>query len=140
MIIDQAVIEHIIANSGITESISYGSAEDESTPYYVIAKISDSERPESLCQDQGESGRAVFICQGWTGGNAGSAMNSAMTVNFTEVLKNHCKTIRGVIGIAPNRFRIWYNETSGVVPIEKGSQSLLTWGGEFTMLLYWERM
>ena len=140
MTIDQAILEHIIAYSGTTYPVCYGSAEDESTPYYVIFKVADDERPDSLCEDQGDSGKAVFIVQGWGGGQIGAGFNSANAVIFTEALKNHCNRIRGVIGSAPNRFRVWYNETGGVVPIERGAQSLLTWGAEFTMVLWWNKI
>jgi hypothetical protein len=137
--IDDVLYSHIKNNLGVS-SLRYGSAEGSSYPFYVMTKIDDMERPETLCNDQGETGRALFIFDGYVGGQA-NAGSSANAVTFTETLKNIVKGIRGVIGTAPNDYRIWYNETRGVTLKDYSSPNQLTmFGAEFQCIIWWDKL
>ena len=134
--IDQAIFNYI--NTFVLSApIHYGSAEGESLPYYVMTKLYDPERPNTLCVDQGESGETLFEFQGFCGGH-GAAATAGTTLYFVEQLKLIVKNIRGEIGIAPNRYRVWWNETRGVNLV--GQQDEFTWTAQFESVLRWEKI
>lgn len=137
--IDEALYRHIKTTLGVSK-LRYGSAEGEAYPYYVMTKLDDSERPEVLCDEQGDTGRALIIFDGYVGGqsNFGSATKA---ITYMETLKNIVKNIRGVIGTAPNQYRIWYNETRGVTLKDVPNiQNLTIFGAEFNCLIFWQKI
>ena len=118
--------------------VKYGSANNVATPYFVVYKLDDSERPETLCQEQGDSGRALFIVEGFTGGQS---MNSTpdYALQLVETFRNNVNsftkmdlTFNGV------DYRIWYNRTTASIPIDRGSNEVAFYGAQFSVLLYWE--
>jgi len=132
--IDKVLFEYI-RSFPLAAPIHYGSAEGESLPYYVMAKIIDPERPEVLCFDQGESGQALFMFDGYAGGK-GSAYTGATTLALVEQLKLVVANIRGVIGTV-EKYLIWSNETRGAVLV--GQQDQFTWQAQFECVLHWEK-
>ena len=133
MTIDQAIYDHVKA---LGFNIFFGSAEGVSMPYYTMIKISDAERPDVLCEAQGESGQAVFIFEGHAGGQ-GQAGSASSTLTYTQLLHDAVKNIKGLIGTAPNEFRIWNNTTNGVVLSNRAAQSLSIWSSEFSVVFWW---
>jgi hypothetical protein len=134
MTIDQAIYYYMVS---LGFNIRYGSAEGEEFPYYVFNKITDTERPNSLCQEQGDSGQAAFIFEGYVGGQAQAAgADDALT--YVQTLHDIVNKLKGVIGTAPNQFRIWNNVTSGVTTVQRSSETLLIWGAEFNTIIWWE--
>ena len=137
--IDEALYRHIKTVLGVT-NIYFGSAEGIQYPFHIMSKLTDMERPETLCDEQGDTGRAVFMFDSYVGGqkNAGSA---ATAVLFAETLKNQVNKIKGTIGTAGNRYRIWNNETHGVTLKDRESMQTLTiFGAEFESILWWEKL
>jgi hypothetical protein len=133
--IDKVLFEYI-RSFVLAAPIHYGSAEGESLPHYVMAKIIDPERPEVLCFDQGESGQALFMFDGYAGGQ-GSAYTAATTEAFVEQLKVLVSSVRGEIGTI-EKYRIWSNETRGVTLV--GQQDMFTWQAQFELVIHWERI
>jgi hypothetical protein len=140
--IDLVLFQYILNNLTFSSSTSFrfGSAEGQTPPYIVMFKVDDLERPETLCQDQGDSGRALFQFSGYGGGNSGTATNAGGVVQLLEALKVQVATILGEIGSAPDDYRIWSNQTGGVRLIGSGAQSLFTWGAFFESDIWWEKI
>ena len=137
--IDQALYEYILANCILTSDFRFGSAEGAVATYIVMFKITDSERPEVLCEEQGDAGRALFQFSAYMGGNDAAPSNAAATVLFLEALKIQVAKIWGYIDNGIEAFRIWNNVTGSVRLLGSGSESLTTWGAMFECELWWEK-
>lgn len=135
--IDQVLYEHIRDNLTYTGGFEYGSAEDINAPYIVMIKVADPERPEVLCQEQGQSGRAVFQFSGYLGGNNADAATPANIVLYLEAFKDQVNKITGVIGTT-TQYRINNNSTEGVRLLSDGASSNLAWGAIFETTIWWE--
>ena len=121
-------------------SIYFGSAPAGVTGSYIVFfKVDDLERPLTLCNAQGDTGEALFQFSGYVGGGVGAA-NPSATVELLEDLKSQINQIKGVIGTAPDDYRIWDNVTGGVRLLGDGSSSLGVWGAFFEMTLRWEKL
>jgi hypothetical protein len=137
MTIDQIIYEYIQAQGF---NIYYGSAENQVYPYYVLYKIDDEERPVTLCEAQGEAGKAIFIFEGYVGGTA-NAGSGPKAVQYAQLLHDVVKNIRGIIGIPPDDYRIWSNETRGVTLMNKdNTQTLMIFGAEFETIIDWQKL
>ncbi|MCP3680335.1 MAG: hypothetical protein GY782_08840, partial [Gammaproteobacteria bacterium] len=113
MTIDQILYEHIKTNLVLVGSFEYGSGEGLTAPYVIMTKIADPERPEVLCEDQGDAGRAVFQFSGYLGGNNAAAANAANTVIYLDELKEQVNLIKGEIGTT-DKVLVNNNITGGV--------------------------
>jgi hypothetical protein len=135
-VFSEVFYNHIVA-SGPSVTYFYGSAEGGSTEYVIINKIEGGERPETLCQDQGEASRSLYQFSAYTGGTTGEAGSAGYTQKFLETVKDYVKTVKGVIGTS-EQYRIWNNVTSGVRPL--GDTQLQSWGAMFEVELWWEEV
>ena len=133
MMIDQA-FQTAIKLLYATNPLLYGSAEGQSGTYHVMIKVADAERPDTLCQEQGDSGRALFQFSTY-GENA-----PTIIINLAETLKDIVADVKGVIGTAPNKFSIYNNMTSSVTLINEGSSSLNVWGVIFESEIWWTKI
>lgn len=138
--IDQTFYEHILNNLTLTTPFLYGSAEGETAPYIVMFNVSPTERPETLCENQGDSGRIIFQFNLFAGGTVGPAYNAAEAIVLLNALKVQVATIRGNIGVAPDDYNIWNNSTDGVQVIGEGTQTLQTWGCFFESTIWWRKL
>ena len=134
--IDQVLFEYIRDSLTYTGTIKYGSAEGITPPYIVMTKITDPERPVTLCYTQGESGEALFQFSAYMGGSAGDASNGPETILYLDELKEQVKLIGGEITSSGMTYRVWGNITSGVTLL--GTQVLETWGAMFETQIKWE--
>lgn len=134
--LDKVFYDYIVANVTYTGSFKYGSAEGITPPYTVMVKISDPERANVLCQDQGDAGEAVFQFSAYLGGSDGAGANAAETILFLEDIKNQIADIKGVITSGAESYRIWDNKTSGVILIP--GQTLEKFGAVFDCVIKWE--
>lgn len=138
--IDIAIYRYIKDVIGITTPFVYGSGEGLTAPYIRMFKVTDEERPEVLCEKQGDSGRALFQFNLYTGGTVGAGSNAAQAIQDLEVLKKQVALIKGNIGITPLDYNIWNNITTGVRNIADGSQTLQTWGSLFESTIWWKKL
>ncbi len=139
--IDVELYNHVLNNFSLTGAFVYGSAEGETSPYIVMFKVEDLERPEVLCESQGESGRALFQYSAYTGGAASStASNAAETVVFLEAFKTQLQSLKGDIGSSPNDYHIWENKTGGVKLLGEGVNSLDIWGAMIESEIWWRKL
>jgi len=133
--IDFALWEHIKTLTAI--DVYYGSANNANAPYFVLYKISDDERPVMQCDEIGESGKALFFVEGFSGGQDGLSTPD-YSLQMVENLKRQLAELRGVINFGTTDYRVWYNRTTGSIPIDRGSNEVSFFGAQFTVLLYWE--
>jgi hypothetical protein len=138
--IDQTFQEAIEALYS-TYEIFYGSAESQSqtdknnnVSYHVMVKIVDPERPFTLCDEQGDSGMALFQFATYSGGDP------TVTMREAQVLHDIVKDVRGTIGVSPNDYLIDNNITQGVRLIGEGTNSLGVWGVIFTTEIQWHKI
>ena len=129
--IDEVLYEHINTNLVLPATFKFGSADGEDPPYIVMFKVSDPERPNVLCQDQGESGDALFQFSCYTVSSAG------YTIKTLDQLKIQVAQIWGEIGTTEN-YRIWNNETYGVTILGDGEAQTQIWGAVFELRIWWE--
>jgi len=118
------------AAAALPTPILYGIQKGTAAPFYVMQKISDAERPESVCESQGQSGRALFQFTVASRGTAGS------TEALLEDLKDVVADIIGDFVYNGTTYNIWNNVTTGVVSL--GGASLDTWDAEFETTIWWE--
>lgn len=139
--IDKELYNHILNNFTIVGNFVYGSAEGFDPPYIVLFKVFDPERPEVLCESQGDSGRALFQFSAWTGGaNSSIASNAAETVEYLEAIKTQMQVLKGDIGASPTDYHIWENQTGGVRLLGEGTNSLGIWGAFFESEIWWRKL
>jgi hypothetical protein len=139
--IDTIFYDYIRLNLTYTESFVFGSAEGFDAPYIIMFKVTDPERPNTLCQKQGDSGEALFQFSAYYGGNTSDPNNAANTVVNLEAFKTQVATIKGIIGTSPNDYRIWSNVTTGVKLLRGGDGvNLLTYGAFFETTIRWEKL
>ncbi len=139
--IDKALYNHILNNFTLTGDFVFGSAEGSTPPYIVMFKVEDLERPEVLCEDQGESGRAIFQFSAYGGGvNSGAASNAATTIEFLEAFKIQLQALKGNIGSSPDNYHIWENQTGGVRILGEGNNSLSIWGAFCESQIWWRKL
>jgi hypothetical protein len=141
--ISLAIEEHIKQNfnfTGFLEGVgfNYGSGEGMTEPYIIMFKVNDPERPITLCNEQGDSGEALFQFNGYSGG-VYSASNAAHTEQILEEMKNQVKNLKGAISTSFGDYRIQRNQTEGVRLISEGQEEAQTWGAFFESILVWER-
>jgi len=139
MTIDQILYEHIKNNLVITGSFEYGSGESLTSPYIIMIKVADPERPETLCEEQGESGRAVFQFSGYAGGSNADAANAASTLTYLDAFKEQVNKIKGEIGTT-DKVLINNNITTGVTVLNDGQAENLAWGAIFETTIWWGRV
>jgi hypothetical protein len=140
--IDQAIYTYISGSLIPPAPVYFGSLPPGLTlsEYIIMYKISDEERPETLCVRQGDTGRAMFQFSGYAGAS-GEAANPIETVTLLEDLKGQIAAgIWGVIGTAPNDYRIWNNITTGVRLLGEGLATEGVWGAFFESTLWWEKI
>ena len=99
---------------------------------FIVALIvpPNNETPLVLCEDQGEGGaiEIQFSCAADSGIEAMSEL---------EDLKTIVRGIRGVIGTAPNSYRISENRCTGVQSFDA---SLGTWSAIFEDSVQWDKV
>lgn len=123
----------------LTANVYYGSANSVPAPYFVMYKITDDERPLSLCEAQGDEGKALFFIEGFKGGQ-GNASNPLNSLMYVETLKRQIAQKLGIITDGIEEYRVWHNKTTGVVPIDRGKNEVSFFGAQFTVLLYWTKI
>lgn len=139
--IDQELYDHIRTNFIYTGEFVFGSAEGVEPPYIVMIKVTDLERPEVLCETQGESGRALFQFSAYMGGaEQTAATNAAQTVLYLEAFKNQMQGLKGDIGSAPDDYHIWENQTGGVRLLGEGVSTTGIWGAFFESEIWWRKL
>lgn len=139
--IDTIIYDYIDTNFGLTYNWYYGSAEGGGAQYARMFKIFDEERPETLCDFQGDTGRATFQFDFYYGGNLTTGgVNAHDTLVMGEAFKNQFKLVRGVIGSPPNDYRIENNITQGVRLLGEGGQTQVTWGAFFEAEIWWTKL
>ena len=129
--IDRMFYSHIKDNLSYTFDFKFGSAEGVEPPYCVMFKVADMERPEVLCEEQGDSGRALFQFSYYSG------LDASNTVYDLEQFKRQVALIKGTIG-TETIYRINNNVTGGVVILRDGASSLSVWGAMFECEIWWE--
>lgn len=132
MTFDESFYNKIVTDY-TAKSVYYGSAESASGQYHVMYKIDDRERPFVLCDNQGDSGIALYQISTYGGDSAGELMNVA------EVLKDAIATVKGEIGTT-DKYRIYDNQTTGVRLISDGYNEQLVWGVIFESAISWEKV
>jgi hypothetical protein len=137
--IDETFFEYIRDNLSLAGTFHYGSARGATPPYYILNKISDPERPVVLCEDQGDTGQALFQFSAYAGGE-GTVSNAANHIVFLEALKIQVNQIRGVIGTSPDDYTIWFNNTGGVRLLGNGTNILDVWGAMFETTIWWKKL
>jgi hypothetical protein len=98
-------------------------------------KVSDLERPESFCDNQGETGEATFQFSGYTGGNTNALSNVLSLQDFKEQVKD----IIGIIGTT-EQYVITANTTNSVRLLRDGESSLNVWGAFFETTIKWKKI
>lgn len=121
----------------LSGGIFYGNANNKSTPYTVFFKVEDPERPDLLCEDQGDSGKALFVFQHFRGGQGSLAEDQETALLNADSIKRQIAEKKGIISYGAQSYRIWHNKTTGVVPIGNGANEGNFFGAQFTVLLYW---
>ncbi len=137
--IDVVLYDHIYDNFGLAYQFYYGSAEGSTGKYGVMFKVTDLERPETLCDEQGDTGKALFQFSFWDGGNTGIATNAIHVLQLAETFKDQFKTLRGVIGTT-EQYRIENNITQGARLLAGGAQETQIWGAFFEADIWWSRV
>lgn len=118
----------------------YGSAEAAEGAYGMMLKVSDLERPETLCNVQGETGRALFQFSFWDGGNTGANTNSVEVLRLAESFKDQFDQLRGVIGTT-SKYRIENNMTQGARLLTGGTEQVAqVWGAFFEADIWWTEL
>jgi len=135
--IDTVLYDWIYDNFSLAYDFFYGSAEQATGKYGVMTKISDLERPETLCNFQGDTGRALFQFSFWAGGSIGADTNAVETLQMAEDFKNKLKLLRGVIGTT-EQYRIENNMTEGARII--GVEGYQTWGAIVESNIWWTKL
>jgi hypothetical protein len=139
--IDATLYNHIIDNFTYTGEFKFGSAEGAKPPYIIQLKVADLERPETLCESQGDSGRALFQFSAYGGSNdTDPVMKAYDLVGYLEGFKNQMQSLKGNIGVNPDDYKIWENQTGSVRPLGEGVNSLGTWGAFFQSFIWWEKL
>lgn len=139
--IDQVLYDYILTNFTFTGDFVFGSAEGSDPPYIVMLKVTDLERPEVLCESQGDSGRALFQFSAYAGGaEQTAATNAAETVVYLEAFKNQMKLLKGNIGTSPDDYHIWENKTGGVRLLGEGASTTGIWGAFFELEIWWRKL
>lgn len=138
--IDIALYDYIYDNLTLTTDFKLGDAGGSVAPYIVMFKVNDPERPETVCEKQGDSGRALFQFSGYAGGTDGEGANAYETITILEALKVQVANIRGDLGTAPDDYNIWQNITGGVRLLNDGGQTLQTWGAFFECNIWWKKL
>ena len=133
--IDFALWEYV--RTLTTDSVYYGSANNAEAPYHVFYKMEDPERPETLCQEQGGQGRALFMFESFAGGQ-NSFSSPDHSLKFADDLKRQIAQKKGIISFDGVDYRIWHNRTTAAVPIDRGANEVGFYGGQFSVLLFWE--
>lgn len=137
--IDTVLYNWIYDNFGLSYDFYYGSAEGATGKYGVMFKVTDLERPETLCNFQGETGRALFQFSFWDGGNTGTKTNAHATLLIAEAFKEQFNQLRGVIGTT-TQYRIENNICQGARSLGEGAQSLQVWGAFFQANIWWTEL
>ena len=137
-IFEKELYNYIRTTFTFTGDFRYITAEGSTPPYFIIVKASADELPNTLCQTQGETGKALFRISGYAGGQDGAITDAAATMEYMEAIKVQFAELKGEIGTSPNDFRIWNNVTSGVTPL--GESERATWGAVFDFELWWEKI
>jgi hypothetical protein len=119
-------------------TLHYGNANNITPPYVVMYKISDDERPYTLCQEQGESGEALFIFDYYAGAQDNYAVNQEMTLQYANDLKEQIRQKKGNITYGANTYKIWHNQTTGAVIVDDGMNESNIFTARFTTLLRWD--
>jgi len=146
--IDTILYNYIYDNFTLTDitddgfiQFYYGTAEGANGAYATMFKVTDSERPETLCNFQGDTGRALFQVNFWAGGNTGASTNAVQTLEIAEDFKNQFKELRGVIGTSPDDYRIENNITQGARLLTSGTeQTPEVWGAFFEADIWWTKL
>ena len=140
--IDKAIYTHVNTDLTPPAPVFFGSLPLGSTltKYIVMYKITDPERPETLCVQQGDTGRALFQFSGYAGAGGGAA-NPMETVDLLQDLKDQIAEYTiGTIGVTPDDYRIWNNITTGVRLLGEGLSTEGVWGAFFESTLWWEKI
>lgn len=138
--LDDIFFKHIKDNlSGFGNAIKYGSAENITAPYTVMMKVSDPENKIVLCNNQGESGQALFQFVRYTGGNRAPAANSIETVKDHDAFKVIINAMTREIGTTPNAYRLIGLKCTSAKPFNDGSQELMGWSAIFECFFMWEK-
>jgi hypothetical protein len=144
--IDTVLYDWIYDNFSLTDitkdgfiQFYYGSAEGASSAYSVMFKVTDLERPETLCNSQGETGRALFQFNFFSGGNTGESTNAVETLRIAEAFKEQFNQLRGVIGTT-SQYRIENNVCQSARLIGEGSQTMGIWGAFFQAEIWWTEL
>ena len=117
-----------------------GNANGKTPPYLVMYKVSDEERPNVLCYEQGDSGQALFIFDYWMGGQDNYPVNQDITLLKADGIKRQIAAKKGLITDGTNDYRIWHNKTTGAVIVGDGNNESGIYTARFTVLLYWDIM
>lgn len=115
-----------------------GSANKLKPPYIIMNKIDDQEQPQTMCQNQGNTGSALIQFSAYCGYTQ-TGKNSLKTKEYLNSFKEYFKNLRGIIGTT-EQYRINYNFTSGVTALSDGVSSLETWGAIFQASIRWEKI
>ena len=131
MTVDRILYEYIRDNLVYAGDFRYGSAEGSSVPYIIMYKVTDPERPDTLCVEQGEQGQAMFQFSAYTEGGPG------YMVEYLNDFKEQVKAIIGEVGTGADVVEIWYNNTGGVRLLSDGASEETIWGAFFETEIYW---
>lgn len=109
-------------------TLSFGQPTGPQKPFVVILVVPpNSETPVVMCEAEGEGGtlRLQFSC-------AADSVQEAIAE--LEALKTKVRAIRGLIGTAPDQYRVTESRCSGVQQFEA---SLGTWSAIFETTIQW---
>lgn len=106
----------------------FGTANAPPRPFIAVLIVPPAdETPERFCLEQGEGGEVTLQ---WSL----AAESFPAAYNALEELKDIVQSIRGVVGSAPDEYRVESNRTGGVVNFDS---ALGTWSAVFESPLMW---
>ena len=116
--------------AGGTVPLYFGQASNPARPFAVMLLVTPAvEQPTNLSSDQGEGGelRLQFSLA------ADSALESYKAL---DTLKSVVQSIRGPIGVDPDDYIVWGNDTQGVV---NQDAQLGGWSAIFESIIWWDK-
>lgn len=128
----QAMVNDIEVNWATPgcHTIYWGIPQQKSGEFVVALIVTPQERPQALCENQGEAGQLDMQF-------SGVAASSQEAYNLLENLKGYVKDIAGQLVLNTNTFQVNGNWTEGVRQLDA---ALNTWDAIFESRIMWHEV
>lgn len=125
----QALNLDINTNWG-TVPVYFGTPQEKRGEFVVMLIVNAGERPDVLCEDQGEAGQVDLQF-------SGVAASEQAAYNLLESLKNYVQSIAGQLTVDSDTFQVNENITDGVRGFDA---SLGAWQAIFESRFAWHEI